>query len=81
MKIELILSDEHVRLMQDVLDNKSGEMHVLAIECAREYVNAKNPKLKSASFDDWENLYRKSVMLESISGMIREQYNTNKRKL
>lgn len=81
MKLELILSDEQVRLMRDELDNKSVEMHVLAMDYLKKYTEAKDLKLKSARLDDLDKAYRKYMIIEMIADMIHEQYEANKRKL
>ena len=64
MKIELILTDEQFRLMRDELDNKSVEMHVLAMDYLKKYIEAKDLKHKSARLDDLDKAYRKSMAVK-----------------
>ena len=81
MKIELTLTDEQVRLMQNVLYSRSTEIHLQGIDYAKEYKKARDEKLKSANLDDMEKAYKQCLMLEMVADMIHEQYNANKRKL
>ena len=80
MKIELTLTDEQVRLMQNVLYSRSTEIHLQGIDYAIAYRKARDNQLKSANFDDMENAYKQCLMLEMVADMIHEQYEANKQK-
>jgi hypothetical protein len=81
MKIELILTDEQVRLMHDVLASKSFDIHIVSRNYLSEYIDAKDKKHKAARLDDMSRANRQSLMLDTIADMIQEQYDANKRKL
>lgn len=81
MKLELILTDEQVRVLRDELDDKSVEMHIKAMDCLKKYTDEKVLKLKSARLDDLDKAYRRYMIIEMIADMIHEQHEANKQKL
>lgn len=79
MKIELILSDEQVRLMLDVLNANSAEIHETCKKCLTLLADANSKKYTESKLDDLDRAYRQATLLDTVANMIREQYAANRR--